>query len=116
MTTLTRNTPTVLEGGPLNAETVEAVYPEIMAPSDPTGGAAPEFALTETTDLAGADWQAGQWLTGSWQERTRSAVAETPTIGGGADLAGVAGTNYLLWCRPQGGSGPVVFCGVVPFQ
>ncbi|MDX1450012.1 MAG: hypothetical protein R3246_13215, partial [Acidimicrobiia bacterium] len=68
------------------------------------------------TDLSGASWTAGQWVAGSWQARTKTAVAESPTIGGAGALVVAAGINYNLWCRPQGGSGPVVFCGVVPIQ
>lgn len=116
MTTLTRNRSRVLDGGPLNVAGAEAVFVHLLAPSDPTSGAAPTFALTQSTDLTGVSFTAGSWVAGSWDGHTKRAWAQTPSIGGAGDLAVEAGETYRLWCKPAGASGPVVDCGIVPVE
>ena len=115
MSVLTRNTPKVLDGGPLNAAGIEEVYATLITPSDPTAGAAPEFTTTTgiSDDLTGATWEAGSWVADSWDSRTKTSVAASPTLGSTGDIVCAASTNYNLWARVNS---RVIYCGVVPFQ
>lgn len=120
MTTLTRKTVGVLDGDPLNLAGAEALYVELLAPADPTGGTAPKFGVTDEgtgPDVSGVSWVDGSWVSGSWQTRTRSAVAQSPTVGAAGAVAIASPGHWNLWCLPTGvEGGPVVFCGVIPVE
>lgn len=77
------------------ADTREKLPVIVETPSDPTGGPAPEFALTVDQPTT---WVAGEWA-GTWSATTREVAALTPLVGTGQPLPAAGGQDLDLYVR-----------------
>ena len=80
----------------IESTTAEKLQVTITTTADPTSGAV-EFAVGTGTDPL--NWQAGTWVSGSWDATTGTARALTPLLGAGQVLAVAGGSQYRLWTR-----------------
>lgn len=91
----------------IESSTSENLGVTITAPVDPTSYTL-EFAVSTTTDLSSASWEAGTW-DGSWNDNEDSPeagqiAASTPLIGDGETLDISQGGKYYLYFRVDTGT------------
>jgi hypothetical protein len=94
----------------VESTTAEKLQVEISTVADPTAGAV-QFAVTQGHDPT--SFQAGNWVVGSWDPSTGTAVALTPLLGAGQTLAVTEGIWRLFAKWSVAGETPVRLAAVL---